>query len=254
MALRGAGVPAYHIIKNILSLYQMNVKHFIKTLCPPILLSACRRIGKMPIIPKGSTTKQNLGMYWDPEFAEVLETWGEGNVWNEIQLLMVGRKGKVLDIACGTGKTMEILSKFEYLDLFGCDISEMLIAKAAEKHDIPMEKLIACDATQLPYAENEFDYAFSIGSIEHFTEEGITKFLSECHRTVSRISFHQHPVSRSGKCEGWITRAQSYHNNSTEWWKEQYDNIYESVCVLDSVWEDDISLGKWFVCEKKSSN
>lgn len=230
----------------------MSIKSLIKQLCPPILISAHNRIKGIPIIRKGSTTEQDLGMYWDPKFAELLETWGEGNVWNEIQLLMVASKGKVLDIACGTGKTMGILSRFNDLELFGCDISEMLLTTAAEKHSIPMKNLRACDATQLPYSENEFDYAYSIGSLEHFTEGGIIKFLSECHRTVRRISFHQHPVSRSGNNEGWLTTTQSYYNNSTEWWKEKYEDVYGSVKVLDSVWEDDISLGKWFVCEKKS--
>jgi len=229
----------------------MNIKYFIKQLIPPVILSVFRRIKKVPIIRKGTTTEQDLDMYWDPDFAEVLETWGEGNAWNEIQLLMVGRKGKVLDIACGTGKTMGIISKFKNLELFGCDISEMLLAKASEIHNIPMEKLRACDATQLPYADNEFDYAFSIGSLEHFTEDGIVKFLSECYRTVGQISFHQHPVSRSGENEGWITTTQSYHNNSIDWWKEKYEQVYDSVYVLDSVWEDEISLGRWFVCEKK---
>jgi|TARA_B110000879_G_scaffold212650_1_gene309981 SAM-dependent methyltransferase len=243
----------------------MNLNSIIKSLCPPILISVLRRIKKSTlisvlrkikkstIIRKGTTTSQDLDMYWDPNFAEVLETWGEGNAWNEIQLLMAGRKGKVLDIACGTGKTISILLKFEELDLFGCDISEMLLSKASEKHNIPMNKLRACDATKLPYADNEFNYAFSIGSIEHFTEEGIVKFLSECYRTVSHISFHQHPVSRSGQNEGWITSTQSYHNNSIEWWKEKYDEVYDSVYVLDSVWEDGISLGRWFICEKKNN-
>lgn len=228
----------------------MNIKYLIKQLCPPILIAALHRIKKNLIIRKGATSGQDLGMYWDPKFADVLETWGEGNAWNEIQLLMAGRKGKVLDIACGTGKTMGILSKFRDMELFGCDISEMLLAKAAEKHGISMKNLRACDATQLPYSADEFDYAFSIGSLEHFTEEGIIKFLSECHRTVRHISFHQIPVSRNGKNEGWLTTTQSYHNNSTDWWKERFERVYESVHILDSVWNDDISLGKWFVCEK----
>jgi ubiquinone/menaquinone biosynthesis C-methylase UbiE len=188
-------------------------------------------------------------MYWDADFAAVLETWGEGNAWNEIQLLLTARSGKVLDIACGTGRTMEILSRFPTLELFGCDISDLLISKAVER-GIPQASLRVCDATQLPYRDDEFKYAFSIGSLEHFTEDGIEKFLSECHRTVSDTSFHQHPTSRSGKNEGWRTSSQSYHNNSVDWWIEKYRRAYRSVHVLDSVWEDEISLGKWFVCEK----
>lgn len=229
----------------------MDIRAIAKQLCPPILLSAHRAIKKRVVSPRvAQAPGQDLGMYWDSDFAKVLETWGEGNAWNEIQLLMTSRKGKVLDIACGTGKTMEILSKFSGLDLYGCDISDMLIAKAAER-GIPQTRLTVCDATQLPYPDDEFKYAFSIGSIEHFTEDGIEQFLRECYRTVSETSFHQHPVSRNGRDEGWVTTSQSYHNNSVEWWLRIYQRVYSSVCVLDSVWEDEISLGKWFVCEKQ---
>ena len=125
----------------------------------------------------------------------------------------------------------------------------MLIEKAADR-GLPRSCLTVCDATQLPYHDNEFSYAYSIGSIEHFTEDGIERFLRECRRTVSRVSFHQHPVSRNGQNEGWITTSQSYHNNSVAWWLNIYSRVYSNVSVLDSVWEDELSFGKWFVCIK----
>ena len=227
----------------------MNVKKFVKQICPPILLSFRRRLSRRAVFKTPNSSVQDLCMYWDADFAAVLETWGEGNAWNEIQLLMSARKGKVLDIACGTGKTMEILLRFPTLELFGCDISDLLIAKARER-GIPLKNLLVCDATNLPYQNDEFNYAYSIGSLEHFTEDGIVKFLRECHRAVSETSFHQHPTSRSGKNEGWIKSTQSYHNNSVDWWLEKYQSVYGRVQVLDSVWEDEISLGKWFVCNK----
>ena len=229
----------------------MSMKKIVKQLCPPIVFTIRERLKRKAAAARTSHhgAGQDLEMYWDADFAAVLETWGEGNAWNEIQLLMTARSGKVLDIACGTGRTMEILSRFPTLELFGCDISDLLIQKAMER-GIPQASLRVCDATELPYRDDEFKYAFSIGSLEHFTEDGIEKFLSECHRAVSDTSFHQHPTSRSSRNEGWVTSSQSYHNNSVDWWLEKYHRAYRSVQVLDSVWEDEISLGKWFVCEK----
>ena len=193
---------------------------------------------------------QNLNIYFDEEFAKILETWGEGNVWNEIQLLLASKQGKILDIACGTGKVIEILSKFKSLDLYGCDISDMLIQKAVQR-GIPELKLTVCDATSLPYDDDEFEYAYSIGSIEHFTEFGILKFIKECHRTTRKISFHNFPVSKSGLDEGWkVTSNQSYFNNSVEWWSEKFNSKYDSVIVLNSIWEDNFSSGRWFICRK----
>lgn len=195
-----------------------------------------------------SVAGQDLDVYWDAEMAQLLETWGERNVWKEIPLLMVNCQGKVLDIACGTGKTMEIISRFP-LDVHGCDISDLLIGKAIER-GIQQDHLTICDATKMPYENDSFDYAYSIGSLEHFTEEGITLLLKECRRTVRKVSFHMIPVSRSGKDEGWLKTYQSFHNNSVAWWLEKYQSAYETVYVLDSTWDDPISVGKWFVCIK----
>jgi hypothetical protein len=56
------------------------------------------------------------------------------------------------------------------------------------------------------------------------------------------------PVSRSDRDEGWITTFQSYHNNSTRWWDAKCRTAYDRVMILDSTWNDRMSLGKWLVC------
>ena len=190
-----------------------------------------------------------MDVYWDPEMAEILEQWGEGNAWSEIQLIMADRNGKALDIACGTGNVMAKLASYPGLETYGCDISDMLIGKALER-GISRERLAVTDATAMSYPTDTFDWGYSIGSLEHFTEEGIQKFLSECHRVVRGGSFHMVPVSRSGRDEGWIKTFQSYHNNSTTWWEERCRDIYARVHVLDSSWSDQRSVGKWLICEK----
>jgi ubiquinone/menaquinone biosynthesis C-methylase UbiE len=180
--------------------------------------------------------------------AAALETWGENNAWNEIQLLLLNAHGTVLDIACGTGKVMSLLQNQNGLEVHGCDISDFLLEKAIQR-GITKERLICCDATALPYPAGHFDYAYSIGSLEHFTEEGINAFLLECKKVVAKRSFHMIPVSRSQLNEGWISPWQSYFNNSTEWWVDHCKRVFSKVTILDSVWCDDRSVGKWLVCE-----
>ncbi len=225
----------------------------VKQVCPPIILAATKKLAKVFMTARPHITAisnpaegQNLNVYWEAGMAEVLETWGEKSVWKEFQLLLVGCHGKVLDIACGTGKTMEIIAKFP-LDVHGCDISDLLIGRAIQR-GIKKNHLTVCDATKMPYENDSFDYAYSIGSLEHFTEEGIAQFLAECNRVVCKTSFHMIPVSRNGKNNGWVTTQQSYYNNSVSWWLDKYQSVYKQVYVLDSTWEDEISLGKWFVC------
>ncbi|MGJ4950099.1 class I SAM-dependent methyltransferase [Bradyrhizobium sp. HKCCYLS20291] len=231
----------------------MSVKYKITRLasqiCPPVMLPLLRKayrasIGRSVVFNPG---QQNLDVYWDPVMEQVLETWGEGNVWSEIQLALAGRQGRVLDIACGTGKTMEVLSGEPSLELWGCDISDRLIDRAIERGIHP-ERVHVGDATKLPYPDGFFDFSFSIGSIEHFTEDGIAAMLAECRRVTRVMAFHTHPVSRRGDNEGWITTAQSYFNNSVDWWLPKYQAQFQHVRVLNSLWSDERSEGRWFVC------
>ncbi len=194
--------------------------------------------------------KQDLDVYWDPKMAALLETWGIGNAWNEIQLLLANVHGRVIDIACGTGKVMTLLDDYPSLEVHGFDISDFLIQKAIDR-GIPRDRLKIADATATDYADDEFDYGYSIGSLEHFTEDGIAKFAAETYRITRCASFHQMPTSRSGKNEGWMKTLQSFHNNSPAWWVEKFKTAYPKVYVLDSAWNDKISVGKWFVCVKE---
>jgi SAM-dependent methyltransferase len=215
---------------------------------PPGAKAIAERILGRPI-GGSAPDEQALDVYWDPHMAELLETWGIGNAWNEIQLLLVNAKGTVLDIACGTGKVMTLLAPYPNLEVHGFDISDFLIQKAIER-GLPRERLRVSDATRTDYPDNRFDYGYSIGSLEHFTESGIGAFVTEAHRITRVASFHQIPVSRSGRDEGWMKTLQSFHNNSVPWWLERFRAVYPTVHVMDSAWNDKISVGKWFLCMK----
>jgi ubiquinone/menaquinone biosynthesis C-methylase UbiE len=243
------------------------MKALLRDLCPPLLWRGLRRIkaGAPPTqapvkrrgaggraAPAGNGAAQDLDVYWDPRMAEILEHWGEGNAWNEIQLLLMNCRGRVLDMACGTGKTMSLLASFPALEVHGCDISDMLIGKAQER-GIARDRLTVTDATAMHYADACFDWGYSIGSLEHFTEDGISKFLQECCRVVRGATFHMVPVSRKGGDEGWIKTLQSYHNNSASWWEAKCRAVYPQVRVLGSSWSDRISVGKWLICSQQAS-
>ncbi len=194
--------------------------------------------------------KQETNIYWDPQMAQILETWGKDHVWNEIQMLLINCEGKILDIACGTGVTIEILSRYKSLEIYGVDISDFLISKAI-KRGLDTKKLIVCDVIDMGiYGDNFFDYSYSIGSLEHFAEEGIQKAIAEIYRITKKISFHMVPVSRSEKNKGWITPYQSYYNNSTQWWIEKFKSKYPDIYIINSVWNDNQSVGRWFICIK----
>lgn len=236
----------------------LTIKPVFKQLCPPILWDLMKFIINESLLRISNKTgmvdgpvRQKLDIYWDEAFIKVLDTWGEGTVWNEIQLLMINCQGRVLDIACGTGKCIYMLSdKFSRIKVYGCDISEKLIEKAVEK-GIDMERFKVCDAARTGYDDKYFDYSYSIGSLEHFTEDGILSVIKECSRITKASSFHLVPISKSGKNKGWIkTREQAYFNNNLEWWLSKFNSYYKVVRVLGSAWQNDSQVGKWFICDK----
>ena len=112
------------------------------------------------------------------------------------------------------------------------------------------KKLKVCDAINLPYESNSFDYCYSIGSLEHFTESGILSFLESSSRVTKIKGYHMIPVSRSEEDHGWINNYQSYFNNSVEWWSAICKKASLKYKFIDSTWEDEISIGKWLVVEK----
>lgn len=179
--------------------------------------------------------------------ADELETWGTGTAWKEIQFLLAANEGTVLDIACGSGKVIEILSRFSRLSLSGCDISDFLLQKARDR-GLAGDRLRLCDAVQTGYQDKLFDYSYSIGSLEHFTEEGIDGFLREANRITKRVSFHMIPISPHTD-EGWVTEGQSFFNNTLEWWLPKFSAVFPDVSVLESSWVGSKSVGYWFICK-----
>jgi len=242
------------------------MKGILQQICPPIvwrglsavkgrLVSAISVDSPEPdlrVIKLGDPSGQDLDVYWDPKMAEILETWGEGTAWHELKFLMVGLWGKVLDVACGTGKNIEDLSEITQLEIHGCDISDLLINKAIER-GIPRENLRVCDARMTGYSDNFFDYSYSIGSLEHFTDKGLDEVIAEIYRITREHSFHMIPVSRSGLDEGWIQTTQSYYCNSVDWWLKKFKAIYPDISVVDSLWKGQVTNGKWFICAKGAS-
>lgn len=232
------------------------MNRMINDFCPPALR---RQLWKLKLVwmqsrfyavQSSQVHAQDLDVYWNQSMVDELEQWGEGSVWEEIQYLTINCHGKVLDIACGPGTTMRLLAKYPDLELHGIDISDLFI-KQAIKQGIDPTRVRVGDATSMPYEDNSFDYGYSIGSLEHFTEQGVLDMLGECKRVVDKATFHMIPVARNGKNQGWLKTVQSYHNNSVDWWLYKFHSAYADVTVLSSRWEDEISIGKWFICRNR---
>ena len=187
-------------------------------------------------------------MYWEENFKNNLVFWGEDTVWKEIEYLLCTVRGKVVDMCCGVGSTIRRLEKYSDLEIYGFDISEFLIEEAII-NGMNADKLKVADATNTKYDDNFFNFSYSIGSLEHFTEDGIDCFIREARRISNNASYHQIPVARDNKFNGWLELDQSYFNMPVSWWIPKFKKHFDEVVVIDSFWDDSISQGKWFICK-----
>jgi len=230
------------------------MRSFFKKIIPPILINLYRDIYIKSLIAKNkklvSQDKQDIQIYDTDLTAEKLSEWGKGSTWNEIQMFFVSKKGNILDVACGTGLNMRDIKKLSpEANIYGCDISKNLI-DICLKSGIESKNLICSDAIKIDFPENFFDYSYSIGSLEHFTEKGLDEVIEKLHFITKNYSIHMMPVSKKNQNEGWIKTYQTFHNNSVEWWIDKFNKKFSNVLVVDSSWNDHISVGKWFVCFK----
>lgn len=73
--------------------------------------------------------------------------------------------GHVLDVACGPGAMMLALAA-EGLRVEGIDLSDVAVNRAREL--VPAARVVSGSAENLPWADQSFDAATCMGSLEHF--------------------------------------------------------------------------------------
>jgi SAM-dependent methyltransferase len=82
------------------------------------------------------------------------------------------RRPRILDVGCGTGANLILLSK--YGDAEGVDVSEDALAFCRERG---LEKVTLGAAEELPYEDNTFDLVTALDVVEHMDDDlaGLTE-------------------------------------------------------------------------------
>ena len=81
-----------------------------------------------------------------------------------------------------------------------------MIEKAKLKQ-IGVDRLKVCDATDLPYKNDEFDYNYSIGSLEHFTKDGIIKLFNIPKDIINDLERQRRVYSLQSKSPTLLARS-----------------------------------------------
>jgi len=154
-----------------------------------------------------------MGLIFDKKSAQAYESWYRSSQGRAIDrsieklilALVAPRTGeRVLDIGCGSGNHLLVLSKLG-LNVSGVDASPHMIRKAEERlgHRCALK---TGNAESLPFDDNEFDLAVFINSLEFFDDP--LEALREAGRVANRKIFVG--VINSLSWNGLLKRAHGY--------------------------------------------
>lgn len=86
----------------------------------------------------------------------------------------------ILDVACGNGRLLRMLSQKAHVAAYGVDISEEMVATARAMD--PEARFSVGSADQLDFPEDTFDWITVSCAFHHFTKPEV--FLKEAHRVL----------------------------------------------------------------------
>ncbi|MDC3203871.1 class I SAM-dependent methyltransferase [Candidatus Pelagibacter sp.] len=99
--------------------------------------------------------------------------------------LIKKKKIKIIDIGCGSGSNLFFLKK-KGLDVYGVDNSSKAINFILKKNRSLKKKLFRCSFTNLPFKNECFDAAISIGVFYYEDIDGIKNGIDELYRVLKK--------------------------------------------------------------------
>jgi ubiquinone/menaquinone biosynthesis C-methylase UbiE len=102
----------------------------------------------------------------------------------------------VLDVGAGSGELLRTIEKWaKNTFLVGAELNEEA-ARSMKKNKILS---VQCDALELPFADDSFDYAISSLFLHHLNDEQVVRLFVEMNRVTRKkffvIDLHRHPAA-----------------------------------------------------------
>jgi ubiquinone/menaquinone biosynthesis C-methylase UbiE len=172
-------------------------------------------------------------MNWFVDYDQIAPTFDkryERNQYADVErelLAFVGSnpERKILEVGCGTGHWLEVLSA-RGLHVAGLDFSAQMLARARAR--LPGIELVHGQAEHLPWPAESFDRVFCINAIHHFVDK--PAFLAEARRLL-----------RPGGM--LLTVGLDPHSGIDQWYI--YDYFKESLEIDKQRYPSSNSLREW---------
>lgn len=154
------------------------------------------------------------------------------------ELLQLKPKSKLLDVACGLGRMLEISLEYK-VQSYGVDLSDVAVKKS--KFKLPKATIQEANAEQLPFDNNLFDYVTCLGSLERMIDKD--KVIQEIKRATTADASICFMVRNSSSWRWIFTKKLLFTINkkghqdakSYEQWKTLFENHQLEIinCISD---------------------
>lgn len=125
--------------------------------------------------------------YENAQYLKMFETINQNFYQKYIAFIkkyLSNKKNKFLDVGCGNGNVLFVLSNKGYKNIFGCEISTLFV-KASQKKGL--KQIYKFNGKTLPFNNNHFDVIGSFGVLEHVKNP--LSFLSEQVKKTKKNGF-----------------------------------------------------------------
>jgi len=99
-----------------------------------------------------------------------------------------GQRGKILDIACGTGRTLSMIrDMLPKASLYGVDLSPTYLRKTNELLSVKptvLPQLVRANAEELPFVDNYFEATVSVFLFHELPAEARQNVINEAYRVI----------------------------------------------------------------------
>jgi protein-L-isoaspartate(D-aspartate) O-methyltransferase len=149
--------------------------------------------------------------------------------WEKVARLMVERYGlkpgdKILDIGCGKGFLLYDFTKVvPGIEVYGIDVSDYAIANSKEE---VRDRLRVGSAVSLPWADNAFDFVYSINTLHNLHNYDLDKALREMERVGKQnkylcVESYRNEIEKANLLYWQVTCEAFCTPEEWEWWFKQ---------------------------------
>ncbi|HPD81850.1 MAG TPA: class I SAM-dependent methyltransferase [Candidatus Pacearchaeota archaeon] len=151
---------------------------------------------------------------------------------SEVKDFLKDKKGKVLDLGCGSGRN---LVEDKNLEFYGIDFSKQMVKIAKEK---PYKKVLESNAWEIKFPDNFFDYALYISALHCIpSEKNREKSLIELSRVLKPkakafISVWDKEQPKFKDKEEEIYLKWGFHDGEKESYVKRYYKLYTKEEII----------------------